>query len=244
MRYSIIMPYYNRPEIRFAFDSFCKLYSDRDDIEIIIVEDTKNFNSVDMHERLDSIIDKYKGSLKISLILDTCVSYNASTRYNRGVEKASGSIIMLTNPETPHTLDIFRELDKIDFSNTYIVCACSAMNLIEDKNNFFDSKFNFYLWYQHTQHRNANFHFCSAISKDNYNRIGGFDERYSKGIAFEDNNFVKRVEKSGLSIVTRDDLITYHIEHSRDYSLSKEETEAKIQINRSLWESQISSQKF
>lgn len=244
MKYSIIMPYYNRPEIRFALDSFCKFYATRDDVEIIIVEDTKNFNSTDMHEKLLSIIDKYKESLKISLILDPCVSYNASTRYNRGVEKASGSIIMLTNPETPHMSDILTELDKIDFTNTYIVCACSAMHLIEDKGNFFDSTFNLYHWYQHSIHRNLLFHFCSAISKENYNKINGFDEQYSKGLAYEDANFVKRIEKSGMSIVTRDDLVTYHIEHSRDYSLSKEETEARIQINKSLWESQLGSQKF
>lgn len=243
MKYSIIMPYYNRPEIRFAFDSFCKFYSIRDDVEIIVVEDTKNFNSNDMHGLLTRIIEKYKELLKISLILDPCVSYNASTRYNRGVEKASGSIIMLTNPETPHTSDILKDLDKVDFTDTYIVCACSAMHLKEDKGNFFDSSFSFYHWYQHAT-RNLLFHFCSAISKENYNKIGGFDEQYSRGLAYEDANFVKRVEKSGMAIVTRDDLVTYHIEHSRDYSLTKEETEERININKSLWESQLSSQKF
>lgn len=243
MRYSIVMPYYNRSEIRFAFDSFCHFYSNRDDIEIIIVEDTKNFNSPEMHNKLLEIIEKYKTKLKISLILDPCVSYNASTRYNRGVEKASGSIIMLTNPETPHTMDILSELDKVDFSNTYIVCACSAMHLINDNGNFFDSVFKFYHWYQHAT-RNLLFHFCSSISKSNYEKIGGFDEEYSKGLAYEDANFVKRVEKANIKIVTRDDLVTYHIEHSRDYALSPEETEARININKNLWEQQLRTQQF
>jgi GT2 family glycosyltransferase len=237
------MPYYNRPEIRFAFDSFAQLYRGRNDIEIIVVEDTKNFNTEEMHQKLLEIINQFKDLLQIKFIVDPCVSYNASTRYNRGVEVSNGSIIMLTNPETPHTLDIFKELDKVDFSNSYIVCSCSAMHLVEDKGNFSDSTFKFYHWYQHAT-RNVLFHFCSAISKVNYNKIGGFDEQYSKGLAYEDANFVKRVEHAGIKIATRDDLITYHIEHSRDYSLSKEETELRIQINKSLWEKQLSTQKF
>jgi GT2 family glycosyltransferase len=244
MKYSIVIPYYNRPEIRFALDTFVVFYANRDDLEIIIVEDTKNRENEEKHRILQDIITKYSEKLKITLILDPCASYNASTRYNRGVEVASGSIILITNPETPHTIDILKELDKVDFTNTYVVCACSAMHLVEDKGNFFGSQFKFYHWYQHSVHRNLLFHFCAAISKDNYNKIGGFDEGYSKGLAYEDANFVKRVEVCGLQTVTRDDLVTFHIEHSRDYGLNEEDTKRMIEINKCRWERQSSTNKF
>jgi GT2 family glycosyltransferase len=61
------------------------------------------------------------------------------------------------------------------------------------------------------------FHFCSALSKNNYQKIGGFDERYCNGIAYDDNCFYERIRLNGLKIVLRDDLLTYHIEHSRQY---------------------------
>lgn len=244
MKYSIIMPYYNRPEIRFAFDSFIKFYSERDDFEIIISEDTKNRDNVERHQKLNDIINKYSEKLKITLILDPCVAINPATRYNRGVEVAKGSILIITNPETPHTMDIFKELDMVDFSNTYIVCACSAMHLVEDKGNFFDNEHKFYMWYQHTVHRNANFHFCTAISKENYNKIGGFDEGYSKGLGFDDNNFVKRVEVGGLKIVPRDDLVTYHIEHSRVHEIGNEAASKLYRLNELRWEKQVAANNY
>jgi hypothetical protein len=242
IRYSIIMPYYSRPEIRFSLSSFQAFYKDRNDIEIIIVEDSKNFYDETKHKKLLEIIEQFNNMLYIKLILDPLMSYNCSNKYNLGVKNSEGSIIMLTNPETPHTMNILNELDMVNFSNTYIVCACSAVFLKEDKGTFTDSKFDFYYWYQHTRlGNNFKYHFCSAISKDNYNRCKGFDERFCGGIAYEDANFVQRVLKKDIVIEPRDDLLVYHIEHSRDYSLDKEQTDKLIQINSSIWHRQIST---
>lgn len=238
------MPYYSRPELRFALDSFVHYYAHRDDIEVVIVEDSKNFKSEEKHNALLKILEKYKDGVKITHILDDIESYCSSSKYNAGVRASTGSVIVLTNPETPHNFDIFQYIDKIDMSNTYVVCACASVTLLVDRGTFFNSDLGFHMWYQHTIHRNALYHFCSIISKDNYYKIGGFDERYSEGLAFEDDNFVKRVQKHKLNIVPRDDLYTYHIEHPRDYSISSEEVERLKAVNLALWRHQIETGDF
>jgi hypothetical protein len=238
------MPYFSKPDMRFALDSFCHFYGGRKDYEIVIVEDSKNNNIKELHDTLISIVDKFKERISIRLIVDPIESYNPSTKYNLGVKESVGDRIILTNPETPHTMDILSELDLEDF-NSYIVCACSSVFLIKDGGSYLNSEFKFHYWFQHTTlGNNFNYHFCTVISRENYSKCGGFDERFSKGIAYEDANFVKRVLKNQIRIKNRDDLITYHIEHSRDYSLNDVEREKRIKINDDLWNYQLRTGDF
>ena len=238
------MPYYNRPELRFSLDSYCDLYGNRDDFEVIIVEDSKNKDNEELHNKLLSTIDMYKERLKIRCIIDPKISYNPSSKYNKGTNESSGSILVLTNPEVPHVSDVLSFIDKSDMSNLYIICACKAMHISKFGGCFKDSEFKFYMWYQHTQHRDVRYHFCTVISKDNYNKIKGFDERYCSGIAYDDDNFVKRVQKAGLIMLPVDDLVTYHIEHSRNYEINLEEFNRLVEVNRKIWASQLSTGDF
>lgn len=238
------MPYFKRPSLRFSLGSFIHHYSDRNDFEIVIVEDSKNATSDSLHTELLSIIDTFKDKMPIKHIVDPKVSFNPASKYNRGAEVALGSIIVLTNPETPHVINILGEIDKENFSNLYVVCACLSVDLLEDKGDILNSVFNPVQWYQHTQHRASNYHFCSAISKENYLKIGGFNELFSGGIGYDDDNFVKRVQAAQLLIQSRDDLITYHIEHGRDYSIDSSTRRKLEEINREIWRSQLLSQIF
>lgn len=244
MKYSIVMPYYNRPELRFSLDSYRDLYKNRSDFEIIIVEDSKNTSDAEMHNVLLYTVAKYP-ELCVRIIQDPKISYNPSSKYNLGVKEASGKIIILTNPEVPHVSDIFKFIDSSDMDNLYLVCACQAVYVIQNGENFKNCGLQFYMWYQHTHYRDVRYHFCTAISKDNYlNKVKGFDERYCGGIAYDDDNFVKRVMKSGLIILPVDNLVTYHIEHSRNYKISSEEFNRLVEINRSLWTTQLATDNF
>ena len=150
IRYSIIMPYYNRPELRFTMDTFIDFYRERDDIEIIIVEDSKNFNNPDWHGQLLSLVTRYKKFFKINLILDPKYSYNPASKFNIGVRQSEGSHIMLTNPETPHAMNILKSLDIENMGNQYIVCACQSITLLRDEGSFKSCQFEYKNWYQHT----------------------------------------------------------------------------------------------
>jgi GT2 family glycosyltransferase len=70
------------------------------------------------------------------------------------------------------------------------------------------------------------------MSKANYLKIGGFDERYCAGIGFEDEDFVDRVEGKGIRIVTRDDLVTAHLEHDKEYIDSHRDL---VEVNRNIF---------
>ncbi len=243
MKYSIIVPYFSRPELRFMLSSFVTLYGKREDLEIIIVEDSKNFRNKSLHDELLRVVDSFKGYLSIVVVLDEYPSYNPSKKFNLGVSISKGSVIILTNPETPHTLDILSKLDDVDFTDKYIVCDCCNMKLIKDKGDFFSSTFQFLSWYQHGEN-DRNLHFCSAISRQNFDKIGGFDERYAIGFFVEDRDFLRRVKNSGLKIVPRSDLVTYHIDHPRHYSMSNEEKIRLIAINNQIFNDKVKNNEF
>lgn len=242
MKYSVIMPYYRRTELKFTLESYSEFYKNRDDLEIIIVEDSKN--NIDDHNQLFSILDQYKGILDIKVVIDPKVSFNPSSKYNVGFKASTGSILMLTNPEVPHTLDILSAVDKEDLNNLYIICACKSVFIIKDNGSVNSNEYKTHMWYQHTAYRDVKYHFCTFISRENYDKIGGFDERFCAGIAYDDDNFVRRVQKANIFMVSRDDLITYHIEHSRSYGISPEEYHRLTQVNLKIWASQVATQNF
>lgn len=242
MKYSVIMPYYKRPELMFTLRVYVELYKNRNDIEIIVVEDSKNNKDKQFHDQLISIINTYKNDLNIKLVLDHKVSYNPSSKYNLGFKVSTGLILMLTSPEIFHTVNIFDAIDKENMNNLYIICSCKSVFLEGNKGGTFkDIKFRTNRWYQHTKFRDVRYHFCTLVSKSDYEKIGGFNEVYCAGIAYDDDNFVKRVQKAGLVMLPRDELVTYHIEHSRSYSITPEEYKKLLVVNRNIWASQVAT---
>jgi len=204
VKYSVIMPYHNRAaQLKNTLHAFRDWYSGRNDYEVIVVEDPKNLLDRALHSELVSILTEYPWTRLVSF--ESAPFYNPSPLYNKGAEASAGRYLLLTNPECRHVSDVFGGLDE-EFDqgdNCYVICACRAM----------DQRRNFWRWYQHSVHRNACYHFCSAISRFNYWRAGGFDERFRDGYGYEDNAFRDRVRKLGVPFITRDDLIVEHQWH-------------------------------
>lgn len=217
IKYSIIMPYHNRPGQLFnTFMSFSHHYNDREDFEIILVEDIKNKNDQEWHDALVDIIEKFQYSFNIKLIesiVDNC--YNPSKLFNIGVEASTGEYIILTNPECFHHSNILNGLDGIEkLKESYIVCSC--LNIHKYKlfsDNFESFQCEAHSWYQHSKHRNAMFHFCSCISKENYLKIGGFDERFSDGYCYDDDDLRETIKRNNIPFIIKDDLLTFHQAH-------------------------------
>jgi len=215
MKYSILMPYYRRlDQLQSTLQSFKYFYPYRNDYEIILIIDNKidSKDSIGLNELLSVF-----PSLSIAPVLGTPDdSYSPATSYNIGANLASGEYIILTNPENMHTVDVLRGLDE-EFEkskDSYVVCSCLS---IQDKylpvDQINDAKGQ---WYQHSIHRNIGAHFCSAISRENYFKVGGFSEEFSAGIGFDDDDFRNKVQAAGIPFVYRDDLITLHLNHDKD----------------------------
>jgi hypothetical protein len=187
MKYSLLMPYWKRPEIRHTFESFVHHYTSyRNDFEVIIIEDLRSKEDETAHKELLNIIDEYKDKFKIVYCLDNLRSYNSARKYNVGFEASSGKFIITTNPECFHEANVLAGLDKefeVD-ANGYIVCSCKAVRFKVPVRQFDEMIKNneMIMWYQHTAVNNRKLHFCSAMSRANYQKIGGFDDVKDNGI--------------------------------------------------------------
>lgn len=207
MKYSILMPYHNRAEqLRNTLLSFRRLYKGRKDYEVIIVEDCKTKDDEVLHAELDSVLEEYFVP-EVLRITGTWSQCNPSASYNEAAKKAQGWILIITNPECIHEVDILAGLDDIfdKDSSTYVVCGCKALK----------KDGSFLRWHQHSVLNNKRFHFCSALSLQNYITIGGFDTRFVNGYCFDDDAFRARILQAGIEIRTRDDLLVEHQWHEK-----------------------------
>jgi hypothetical protein len=217
IEYSIIIPYIDRPVLLHnTLMSYAHWYGRRDDLEILIIQDSKCSNPEDLKD----VVDLWtRRGLDIQVIdQETTKSYGPSILFNKGVSKCHGQYVVLTSPEIYHNVDILKELDDSfeEDPDQYIVCACQSLKRprpLRKSRQFGDLRSEVSEWFQHSIHRPNRYHFCSALKKELYLKIGGFDEQFSDGFCFDDDDFRETVIKAGIEIVQRDDLLTSHQWH-------------------------------
>lgn len=214
VKYSLLMPFHKRAQqLAVTLSSFLHLYR-RNDYEVLIGEDYKNMMDQIEHHALVRVLGNFSSVLNIqTIITGTANCWNPSSAFNELASRAQGQFLIITNPECLHETDVLAGLDQAfeQDSDQYVVCACRIPTR---------------QWYQHSVHRSVKVHFCSALSKELYNRIGGFDEEYAKGVCFEDDDFRNTIISNGVRIVERDDLVVMHQAHSK----SKPSDYAKLHV--------------
>ena len=185
---SVIMPYWKR---RDALIRTLKSYGNYQDIDYVIVDDGSG----------DDI------PAKIRLPLKT-VAKNPCVPINTGVNAADGDIIVITGPEITHRFPILGEMEKSlkEFGDRgYVTAAALGQNG----------------WHCHSSvngkrdetwpvPKGAGFHFCAMMYKKFFLEIGGFDEAYREGQAFDDNDFLWTLHKNNAVFCMRDDLVVDH----------------------------------
>jgi len=110
--------------------------------------------------------------------------------------------------------------------SAYIVCACEHVN--ED--------FKRIKWYQHSVENPRKFHFCSAISRSQYLDIHGFDERFSDGIAYDDDAFLMNIKRNNIKIIEKDNAIVLHQIHDKYKTNRAELVNKNKQLYKKLYE--------
>lgn len=230
MNYSILMPYYDRiKQLESALESYLYHYGNRKDWELIVIQDPK--------EKPDALIRLFKkfSSLPSVLMQGFGNGNNPAVLYNQGAEWAKGRVIILTSPEIFHVSDVLKRLDGMDFDGNYLACSCAAaVNWSLEKRNGNGPRLTWTpdKWYQHGQYRPAYYHFCTAILRADWERIGGFDEEYAKGVGYDDNDFRNRVLQAGLQFLPLDDVLTVHLPHGKPKAKRRE----LLEVNRKYYE--------
>jgi GT2 family glycosyltransferase len=204
VKYSFLIPYYKRGDLfKNTLNSYLMYYSNRTDYEIVLIEDYKNQINNEEHELLVSIIDEYSSKINfVYLKRPIEQTYNPSAHFNMAARESNGEFLLLTNPECMHQSDILCEFDLVFSSNPNVYIACACYDPILG-------------WLDHSLYHNRLLHWCNAINKLDFFQLKGFDENYIHGIAFEDNDFVQKIIKSGMTIVRRDDIVILHQTHDR-----------------------------
>jgi len=219
--FSIVMAYYNRKHLLYETLRSIEASECKDEAEIIIVDDGSdpehNLNTVGMDFDLDIRVLRVDPEDK--WYVNPCVVYN------KGFKEAKGEVVIIQNPECFHLGDVLslaKELKDTQYFTYHAYSLTEPMNAdiknIDPKhiNSFGKSLDQKELpfpiiqrgsnieglagFYNHHTYRAHGYHFCAAIHRKNLEELGGFDERYAKGVGFDDNEFAARVKRMGLEM--------------------------------------------
>lgn len=223
MKLSICMTYYNRRSLLVNTLNSIRKYKKDHDMEVLIVDDASD----DIH-RIDDLVEQYS-DLNLTLY-----RFEPSEKWwtlqipphNKLIAMATGDVIIQQGAECYHANDIITDALENTKDNEYRVYGCYALtenNTDNLENPEYQIKINNECnwstiyekggWYQHSVYRNGQLNFCTSITKKDLRELGGFDERFSLGIGYGDNEFITRIKRKGMEVLSLDNLYVYHQYH-------------------------------
>lgn len=225
IKISIVTSYYNRKELfRRTLRSIAK--SQYKDIEVIAVDDASS-----PEHRIEDFANEFSFLRVIRIEPEDKWYTNCCIPFNFGLREAKGDIIVLQNPECLHVGDVLSYLNKNTNDSNYITVSTYGLNSKSneilaqhcDNNTVMDFFMSLpqrpYMgdrtlgWYNHSRYRPEAWHFCSAMTRQNMAKLNGFDERYAKGVAYDDSEFIIRIRRLGLKVIITEDVSVIHQYH-------------------------------
>ena len=217
---SVVSTYYNRKnELLRTLKSMSK--STFEDFEYVVVDDGSS-----SEHRIEEFLDSYP-FLKIKRVEpQEKYYYNPCIPYNRAIAMATGDIIILQSPECMYVGDpIQHAIDNVKYGQ-YFVYSCYSLG--KDSSNKLEN-INFELsvveledeivkhagpfnkescdkvgrydsWFTHPIYRPITYNFLSAMTMRDMRELGGFDERFAEGHAYDDTDFLAMVLKKQMHI--------------------------------------------
>jgi len=232
---SIVMAYYNRKELLINTLKTIESSKYRDILEIIVVNDAS-----DESQNIDNLKKIFNLNLKIININKKDKTWiNPSVPYNIGFKAVTSEKIIIQNPECLHLGDIISAVNDNLVDGEYLSFGCySVNNDIQNKINNTKKDDNYILrvkdiipiydkavqvdgengWYNHYKIRPHYLHWCTAITKKDLDIVGGFDEEFANGIAYEDNEFLYRVKKQCKIKYIKGPIVVHQYHGTTNYS--------------------------
>ena len=210
MKFSVLIQYYNRRDLLINTIDSIRKSSLINDCEIIITDDASD----DIH-KIDDINLIYP-DLDIKIF-----SFKKEDKWwscpvlpiNKGIAEASGDIIILQGAECYHNGDILLDAQNRIKSNDYLVYGAFSLDPSDNPIDFLGIESPSGEWYQHSIYKNMCWNFCCAINRDDLIDLGGFDERYAHGMICGDSDFILRIRRKGMNVISVDNPYILHQYH-------------------------------
>ena len=241
---SIVTAYHNRKKIFIrTLESFEK--SNFNNFEVIAVDDCSHDD-----ERLEDLVERFPFLKIIRLEKKDKWYVNPCVPFNIGFKHTLGDKIIIQNPECLHSDDILSFVNDNLTDNNYFSFGCYSLSEIQTSAVLQLDNFKSFInhetykkssvsfdgdegWYNHSIYRPKSYHFCTAITKKDLDELGGFDERFANGVAFDDDELIHRIRLK-LNVVFFDDLVSLHLWH---YGRDKNSTVTnRINMDNKFWE--------
>ena len=258
MKVSVVISYYNRRDLFIKTLQSISNTQFKGEFEIIVVDDASI-----KPQHIDDLPELFpKLNLKVMQIdkkdkwwINPCIPNNI------GFEIASGDVIIIQNPECLHMGDIISYAAENIGINKYIVFGCYAVDydktaqisritgsdiltingIIQPTNDMLLDQCPYMdRWYQHSEYSPRGLNFCTTITKQDLEDLGGFDELYAYGQCYDDAEFVRRIRRKGMYVDMIDSPFVVHQCHGygshNDMNL--------VNLNNNLFDGTANSEDF
>ena len=230
---SIVTAYHNRkPQFLRTIKSI-EQSENAHNVELIIVDDCsrEEHDLADLQTTIPFQLIKLRKEQK--WYTNPCIPFNI------GFKKATGDVIIIQNPECYHVGDVISDVIVNINDEDYLSYGCYALNegrthMLQKirYNNYLEQIKKFYSelpqrgfsglgengWYNHSEIRPLGYHFCAAITRKNLEELGGFDERYAKGVSYDDDELLARIKRKKMNIKIKNDPFVFHQYHFEEGS--------------------------
>lgn len=229
---SIVVAYHNRkPQFKLTLESIKQ--QGRDDVEVIAVDD---------RSRPEGRIEDLRAEFNFLRVirLDSTEFRNPCLSYNIGFKEVSGDVVIIQNPECVHAGNIIATTEKLISDDNYLSFGVYSASIDLSSRIAQASEHLFHydhirdlvlasrqagagnpgrddVWYNHSVYSPRHLHFTTAITRNNLERLNGFDERYALGMDYDDDELRQRIIRMGLKIQPVDDPFSIHLWHESHF---------------------------
>jgi len=217
---SIVSAYFNRKtELLRTLKTMEK--SKFRDFEYVIVDDASDYR-----QRIEDLTNEFK-FIRLKRIEPADKHHvNPCIPFNMGIAMAQGDIIILQSPECMYMGDVIDFAANNSKDNQYLVFSCYSLgsvasnklegvdfnlSLQDIENNATqviggfstgscDTAGRYNTWFAHPVYRRCDYNFLVSMPMKDMRELGGFDERFADGHAFDDTDLAARILKKKMDI--------------------------------------------
>lgn len=213
-RISIVSAYYNRKKSLWRTLKTVEKSSFKD-FEFIVIDDAS-----DSSQRVEDFVEEFNFVKLVRIEPKDKHHINPCIPFNLGFSLVRGDIVIIQAPECLHVGDVLSFVANNSKDNQYLVFSCYGLG--KDLSNKLDSSdfteqsiINVVgdfrarstinvgkndSWIVHPVYRRAHYNFLTSMTTKDLHDLGGFDERFADGYAFDDTEFASRISKKKMDI--------------------------------------------